>query len=160
VLQMATHDQQNPGGATAMIPVAERPWASRRAFRSCVAAIILSATLMSQAAATPHNGSGQETTTPPKIHELLTLLAEPKIHGLLSLLADPKVQEWLKEQGEAKAVAGSAQETESSVEDYLHTRAGAIRDQNLPVSCYGSFLTRRWREMDSNPRSPLVSAQI
>jgi moderate conductance mechanosensitive channel len=131
---MATRDQQNPGGATAMIPVAERPWASRRAFRSCAAAIILSATLMSWAAAAPHDGSGQETTTPPKIHELLTLLAEPKIHGLLSLLADPKVQEWLKEQAEAKAVTGSAQETDSSVEDYLDSRAGAIRDQIVALT--------------------------
>jgi hypothetical protein len=89
---------------------------------------------MSRAAAAPDNGSGQETTTPPKIHELLTLLAEPKIHGLLSLLADPKVQEWLKEQGEAKAVAGSAQETDSSVEDYLDARAGAIRDQIVALA--------------------------
>ena len=50
--------------------------------RSCVAAIILSSMLMSGAAAA---GSGQDTATPPKIQELLILLA------------DPKVQEWLKD---------------------------------------------------------------
>jgi hypothetical protein len=95
--------------------------------------IVLSA-LMSVAAAAPHNGSSQEATTPPKIHELLKLLADPKIHELLTLIADRKVQEWLEEQGEAKAAAGSAQETANSVEDYLSSRAGAIREQIVALA--------------------------
>jgi hypothetical protein len=77
------------------------------------ASIVLSAVLLSGAAAAPRNGPSQEATTPPEIHRLLTLLADPKSHELLALLADPKVQEWLKEEGEAKAAAGSALETPS-----------------------------------------------
>src|SRR6516164_3829654 len=131
---MATHNQENPVAVTAMISVAERPWVLTRAFRSWVAAIILSATLMSGAAGAAHNGSRQEATTPPKIHELLTLLSDPKIHELLTLLAEPKVQEWLEKQGEAKAVAGSAQENDNSVEDYLNSRAGAIHEQIVALA--------------------------
>ena len=131
---MATHNQENPVAVTAMISVAERPWVLTRAFRSWVAAIILSATLMSGAAGAAHNGSRQEATTPPKIHELLTLLSDPKIHELLTLLAEPKVQGWLEKQGEAKAVAGSAQENDNSVEDYLNSRAGAIHEQIVALA--------------------------
>src|SRR6516225_581094 len=119
---MATHNQENPVAVTAMISVAERPWVLTRAFRSWVAAIILSATLMSGAAGAAHNGSRQEATTPPKIHELLTLLS------------DPKIQELLEKQGEAKAVAGSAQENDNSVEDYLNSRAGAIHEQIVALA--------------------------
>ena len=74
------------------------------------------------------------TPPPPKIHELLTLLADPKTHGLLTLLADPKVQQWLEGQGQANTAAGSAQQTNYSVAGYLNSRAGAIHDQVVALA--------------------------
>jgi hypothetical protein len=71
-------------------------------------AVIFSTVPISGIFAAPSTGSGgasspsQEATTPPKIHDLVTLLADPKIPKLLTLLADPGVQEWLEEQGAAK----------------------------------------------------------
>jgi hypothetical protein len=91
--------------------MAERPWATTRALWGCVAAIILSATLMSAAAA----ASSQEVTTPPKLHELLTLLA------------DPKIQEWLEAQGEAKAAAGSVPQADPSAEEGFGKRWGSMQ---------------------------------
>jgi small-conductance mechanosensitive channel len=92
---------------------------------SCIAAIVLSVALMSGAAAAP---PAREVTTPPKLHELLTLLGDPKAHELLTLLADPKIQEWLEQQGEAKAVekaaAGSMQETD---QEGLGNRWGSMQ---------------------------------
>ena len=74
------------------------------------------------------------TPTPPKIHELLTLLADPKSYQVLTLLADPKVKEWLEGQGEAKTAAGTAQQTDNSVAGYLNSRAGAIHEQILALA--------------------------
>ena len=100
--------------------------AARHIVAVCLAAIILAA-LMSgvfaaqQAAANPAPASGDGA-------------AAPRIHQLLTLLADPKVQEWLEEQGKAKMAAGSAQETNSSVEDYLNSRGGAIHQQIVALA--------------------------
>lgn len=74
------------------------------------------------------------TPTPPKIHELLTLLADPKNYQVLTLLADPKVKEWLEWQGEAKTAAGTAQQTDNSIAGYLNPRAGAIHAQILALA--------------------------
>jgi len=57
--------------------------------------------------------SGAETT-PAKIHELLTLLA------------DPKVQEWLDNEAKAKAASQSAPENvEESISHYFDAQLGA-----------------------------------
>jgi moderate conductance mechanosensitive channel len=113
--------------------------AARQIVAICLAAIILAAAPMSGAfaaqlaAANPAPASGDGTASP-RIHELLTLLADPKANELLTLLADPKVQEWLEEQDGAKAAAGSAQQTGNSVEDYLNSRAGTIHDQIIALA--------------------------
>jgi small-conductance mechanosensitive channel len=102
---MATHDRENRGAAG-------------RAAAICLAAIILAALPMSgtfaaqYAAANPAPASG-DGALPPKIHELLTSLAE----------------EWLGKQRETKSAVTSAQETDNSIDDYLNSRAGAIHDQ-------------------------------
>jgi small-conductance mechanosensitive channel len=110
-----------------MIAAAVRSWTSRR----CVAAIVLLVALMSGAAAAPRDGSSQEVATPPKLHQLLTLLADPNTHELLTLLADPKIQEWLEAHGEAKAAekgaAGSAHETDPSARELFGNRWGSMR---------------------------------
>jgi moderate conductance mechanosensitive channel len=55
-------------------------------------------------------------TTPAKVHELLTLLA------------DPKVQEWLDKEAKAKAASQSAPENvEVSFSQYFDARLGAVR---------------------------------
>jgi moderate conductance mechanosensitive channel len=98
---MATDDRDNPGVETG--PISERRWAAARGLRICVQAIVLSITLVAAAAGAPQNATGQAPTTPPKLHELLALLADPNAHQLLTLLADPKTQEWLKQQSAAMA---------------------------------------------------------
>jgi small-conductance mechanosensitive channel len=92
----------------------------------CLAAIVLTAGPMSDAVAAQFAAANpaparEDGAVPPRIRELLTLLA------------DPKVQEWLEAQGEAKA-AGSAQETDNSVEDYLSSRGGAIHEQIVALA--------------------------
>ena len=85
--------------------------AARHIVAIWLAAIILAAVPMSGAfaaqlaAVTPALAS-EDGAVPPRVHELLKLFADPKNHELLTLLADPKVQEWLEEQGQAKAAAG------------------------------------------------------
>jgi small-conductance mechanosensitive channel len=98
-----------------------------RALASCLAAIILSTVPLCGAYAATQKGAppaGEEgATTPPKIHELL------------NLLADPKVQEWLEKQGEAKSTAGAAQETvTNSVSHYFDARVGAIREHIVALT--------------------------
>jgi hypothetical protein len=74
---MATYDQEDLGVVTGMSSVAERPWASMRALKTCVAAILLSVTLLSGAAAAANKGPGGalsasgEAATPPEIAEQL-----------------------------------------------------------------------------------------
>jgi len=100
--------------------------AVRQVAAICLATVIIAIGPLYAAHAAQHTGgkatASEEAATPSKIHELLTLLA------------DPKVQEWLEEQGETKAAAGSAQETDNSVEDYLNSRAGAIREQIVALA--------------------------
>jgi hypothetical protein len=100
---MATHDQQNRGAAG-------------RAAAICLAAIILSAGPMSGAVAAQCVAANQAAASgalPPKIHDLLTLLAE----------------EWLDKQGVAKSATPPAQQTNNSFEDYVNSGAGAIHEQ-------------------------------
>jgi hypothetical protein len=60
--------------------------------------------------------AGEAETTPAKVHELLTLLA------------DPRVQAWLEREVKAEAASASAQESaEVSVSRMMDTQLGAIR---------------------------------
>ena len=119
---MVTHDHENLGSVTAVISVAdaERPWASMRALRTCVAALLLSAALLSEAIAAPHgsaaNGSsGHEAATPPEIAEFM------------ALLANPKIQKWLVEQHPAEA-SQKPKPKEETVSHYIRSRVAAIRE--------------------------------
>ena len=107
--------------------------AARQVVAIWLATVIIAIGPLCAAHAAQHTAAmattGEGAATPPEIHELLTLLADPKNRELLTLLANPKIQKWLEEQGETKAAAGSAQETDNSVEDYLNSQAGAIREQ-------------------------------
>jgi moderate conductance mechanosensitive channel len=93
--------------------------------------MILSAILISGAAAAPQNGTSQDVTPPPALHELLALLADPKAHQLLILLADPKTQKWLEEQGEGKtaqnATSGPVKGTGDPAGDRFENRFGNIQ---------------------------------
>jgi moderate conductance mechanosensitive channel len=104
----------------------------------CLAAVIIAIGPLYAAHAAESKGgrptAGEGAATPPEIHELLTLLGDPKNRELLTLLADPKIQDWLEEQGKAKAAAGSPHETDNSVEEYLNSRAGAIREQIVALA--------------------------
>jgi moderate conductance mechanosensitive channel len=130
-MPMALDDRRKPGAVTAMISVAEHSWASTRSLRSCVLAIVLLVALTWGAAAAPHDGSSQEVMTPPKLHQLLTLLADPKTHELLTLLANRKIREWLEEQGATKAAektaTGSVHETDPSAEEGFGNRWGSMQ---------------------------------
>ena len=127
---MVIHDWRNPCAVTAIIPVADRSWVAR-VLRSCIAVILLAATLVSGAIAAPQSGSDQGVATSPKLHELLALLADPKAHELLMLLADPKTQHWLEEQSETKtaqnAASGPEQGTGSSGGDSFENRFGNLQ---------------------------------
>lgn len=132
---MATHDKNNLGAETAMISVAERPGGSPRAMRACVAAIILSAVMLTGANAASPKGSTQETATPPQIAELTALLADPKNRLLLTLLADPTVQKWMEKQGLPKAAAAPADDKpDESVSSYFDTRIREIREHVVALA--------------------------
>ena len=109
---MATHDQRKLGAA-------------RRAAAICLAAIMLAAVLMSvgfaaqAAAASATPAAGEKATASPKVHALMTSLA----------------QEWLEEQGVAKtAPVAPAQQTGNSFDDYVNSAAGAIHDQIVALA--------------------------
>jgi moderate conductance mechanosensitive channel len=89
-----------------------------RLLRSCLAAIVLFAGLLSGAeGANRAPTAAAEEATPPQVQQLLTLLA------------DPKVEAWLKQQKEAKSAAGSGPDTaEESVSHVLDSHLGAIRE--------------------------------
>ncbi|MGB9649648.1 MAG: mechanosensitive ion channel family protein, partial [Stellaceae bacterium] len=121
---MVTHDHEHLGSATAVISVAdaERPWALVQALRTCVAAIFLSAALLSGAAAATHKGaggassaSGEEATA-------------PEIAEFTALLANPKVQKWLLEQQHAAEAAEKPKSHEETVSEYIDSRVGATRE--------------------------------
>jgi hypothetical protein len=73
-LEMAKRDRENLDAVTAIISVGERPWVA--AMRTCVAAIILSAAVLSGANAASPKGSSQEAAAPPQIAELTALPAD------------------------------------------------------------------------------------
>jgi moderate conductance mechanosensitive channel len=98
-----------------------------RVLAASLAAIILATMLPCGAFAATQKGAAPASeagaTTPSKIHELLTLLA------------DPKVQEWLAKQSEAKSAAGATQETvTNSVSHYFDYRVGAIREHIVALT--------------------------
>jgi len=78
--------------------------------------IVFSTTLACAALAAPAPSAEAEATS-------------PKIHQLLTLLADPGVQVWLKQQNEAKSSAASRQDiADESVSQALDTRLAAIHE--------------------------------
>jgi moderate conductance mechanosensitive channel len=119
---MAKQDQENLGVMTPIISIAERPRASMRALRTCVAAIILSAALLSGAAAATSKGPSQEAAIPPQVTELI------------ALLADPKVRDWLERQHVAEAAHATAPDAEGSVSHALDIRVGAIREHIVALA--------------------------
>ncbi len=119
---MTTNDHGKLRAMTMMISLAERPWASMRALRTCVAAIFLSAALLSGAAAATPKGPGGassasgEAATPPEIAEFM------------ALLADPKVQKWLEEQQHAAKASKQPAPEEETVSQYIDARISATRE--------------------------------
>jgi moderate conductance mechanosensitive channel len=119
---MATYDHEKLGAVTTMIPAAERPWASTRALRICLSGIVLSAALLSGAAAATHTGSGGassasgEAATPPEIAAFMTLLA------------DPKVQKWLEDQQHAAKASKEPAPEEETISQYIDARIVATRE--------------------------------
>jgi small-conductance mechanosensitive channel len=94
-----------------------------RAVRTCLVVVIVAAAALTSAYAAqkaplPNETAAATPDEPPA-----------QVRALLNLLSDTTVQKWLEKQGEAKAAATSAQETDNSVEDYLNTRAGTIHQQ-------------------------------
>jgi small-conductance mechanosensitive channel len=125
---MARCDHEKLGAVTTMIRVAERPWAFMQALGSCVGAIVLSAALLSGAAAATHKGPGGsssasgEAATPPEIAEFM------------ALLADPKVQKWLEEQQHAAQASKKPAPREETVSEYVDARVGAIREHFVALA--------------------------
>jgi hypothetical protein len=67
--------------------------------------------------------SSEAETTPAKVHELLTLLA------------DPKVQQWLEKEAKSKAASQSAPENvEESISHYFDAQLGAVRTHILALA--------------------------
>src|SRR5437667_3074267 len=94
--------------------------AARHITAICLAALVFAlAPLSGAVAAQPakSTAASEADTTPAKVHELLTLLA------------DPKVQQWLEMEAKAKTAAGSALETaETSISHEFDSRVAAIRE--------------------------------
>jgi moderate conductance mechanosensitive channel len=93
--------------------------AARHITTICFAALVFAIVPLSgdiAAQPTKSTAATEAETTPAKVHELLTLLA------------DPKVQAWLKKEVRAEAASASAQESaEVSVSHMVDTQLGAIR---------------------------------
>jgi small-conductance mechanosensitive channel len=90
--------------------------------------IVFSTTLPCTALAAQHAGA----TPVPSVEAEAT---SPKIHALLTLLADPGVQVWLKRQNEQKSSAASGQDTiEGSVSQALDTHLAAIREHIVALA--------------------------
>jgi hypothetical protein len=131
---MAKQDWENLDPVTALFPVGERPWASMRALRTCVAAIILSGAVLSGANAAAPKGSSQEAATPPQIAELTALLGDPKNRLMLTLLADPTVQKWLEKQGVPATATRARDKPDESVSSYFDTRIREIREHVVALA--------------------------
>jgi hypothetical protein len=58
----------------------------------------------------------------------------PKVHELVTLLADPTVQEWLKQEDEKKSAAEAPDSPENSVSSLMDARLGAIRDHIVALA--------------------------
>jgi len=100
--------------------------AARHITMICLAALVLATGPLSGAfAAQPAKSTApsEAETTPAKVHELLTLLA------------DPKVQKWLEQEAKAKAASQSAPENvEESVSHYFDAQLGAVRTHILALA--------------------------
>jgi len=119
---MATYDHGKLGAVTMMISAAERPWASMRALRTCVAAILLSTALLSGAAAATHKGSGGSSSASEDE------ATSPQVAEFIALLGDPKVRKWLEEQRHAAEASEKPKPREETVSEYIDSRIGAIRE--------------------------------
>jgi hypothetical protein len=59
----------------------------------------------------------------------------PKVHELMSLLADPEIQKWLKEQDQKKSAGESVQRAEdTSISQIFDARLAAIRARIIAVA--------------------------
>ena len=133
-------DQMNPGEPFAS--------AARHSVAMCLAALVFVVAPLSGASAAQHVGgkppAAEAETTPAKVQELLTLLA------------DPKVQEWLEKEGEAKAAAGSPSETvDDSVSHYFDARIGALREHIVALAAAIPDLPNQFDRAESRVRADL-----
>ena len=96
--------------------------AAIRAALTCLATVLITSAVPTGAHAAQTGSSGQAPAAAPE---------EPpaQVRALLNLLGDTTVQKWLEQQGAAKAAAGSAHETDNSVEDYLNSSASSFHEQ-------------------------------
>jgi small-conductance mechanosensitive channel len=117
-----TYAHEKLGAVTTVISLAERPWALVQALRTCVAAIFLSAALLSGAAAATHKGAGGASSASGKE------ATAPEIAEFTALLANPKVQKWLLEQQHAAEAAEKPKPHEETVSEYIDSRIGATRE--------------------------------
>jgi hypothetical protein len=111
--------------------------------------IVFSTTFPSTALTAQHAGA----TVAPSAEAEAT---SPKIHELLTLLADPAVQVWLKQQNETKSSAVSGQNTtEESVSQALDTRVAAIREHIVALALTVPDLPNQfWQGRDARYRGP------
>ena len=99
-----------------------------RAASICLAAFFGFSTILACAA------TAAQQTGPPASPVVAEATA-PKIHELLTLLADPGVQAWLKQQNETKSGVASRQDIEEeSVSQVLDTRLAAIREHIVALA--------------------------
>src|SRR5258708_4734041 len=112
---MTTYDHGKLGAVTRMISVAERPWSSMRAWRTCIVAIVLSAALLSGAAAATQKGPGGASSASGEARP-------PEIAEFMALLANPKVQKWLLEEQQAAKASKQPAPEEETVSQYVDAR--------------------------------------
>jgi small-conductance mechanosensitive channel len=102
--------------------------AARQVAAVCIATVILAIAPLYGAFAAQHGAAkaapaGGEAATSPKVHELVTLLA------------DPTVQEWLKQEDEKKSAAEAAPDAaENSVSQLMDARLGATREHIVALA--------------------------
>jgi moderate conductance mechanosensitive channel len=119
---MTTYDHGKLAAVTKMICIAERRWVSMRALRIGVAAIILSAGLLSGAAAATHKGSGGSSSASEDE------ATSPQVAEFIALLGDPKVQKWLEEQQHAARASKEPAPKEETISEYVDARISATRE--------------------------------
>jgi len=79
-----------------------------------------------------------------------------KVHDLLTLLADPKVQDWLEQQGKAKAAAESGQETaDTSISHVFDVHLGAIREHIVALAAALPDLPNQFERAEAHVQADL-----